>query len=256
MRFSSSLRVLAGIAFAGVLVAGGHAEPADDLVKKGDVLDKRFQAKEALDCYLPAEKAEPNNPHLLARIARQYRHLMADASSKWEKLRLGGIALSYAQRAAAAGPNDSEAQLSVAISLGKLLPLQGPKEQAASSQRIKDAVDRAIRLDPSNDTAWNVLGRWHRILADVSPIKRAFAPLVAGKLPTGSNEEAVRALQKAIALNPRRPMHHLELGRTYAQMDRDADARAELQKGLQLPNMDKDDAENKEKGQEALAKLK
>jgi Flp pilus assembly protein TadD len=117
-------------------------------------------------------------------------------------------------------------------------------------------VDRALRLNPSNDTALNVLGRWHRVLADVSPIKRALAPLVAGKLPTGSNEEAVRSLQKAVSLNPKRPMHHIELGRVYAQMDRKDEARQELQRGIALPNMDKDDAENKQHGREALAELK
>jgi Flp pilus assembly protein TadD len=235
---------------------GAMAESVDELLEKGDAHDKRFEAQQALNYYLPAEQADPKNAKVLLRIARQYRHLMADSRSKWDKLRLGGLALSYAQRAVALAPNDSEAYTSVAISYGKLLPLQGARDQAAASQKIKDAVDRALRLNPSNDTALNVLGRWHRILADVSPIKRALAPLVAGKLPTGSNEEAVRSLQKAVSLNPKRPMHHIELGRVYAQMDRKEEARQELQRGIALPNMDKDDAENKQHGREALAELK
>jgi tetratricopeptide (TPR) repeat protein len=241
------------------LLAGGAASDAqsvDDLLKKGDVYDKKFEAQEALNFYLPAEKAEPKNAKVLLRIARQYRHLMSDSRSKWEKLKLGGMALAYAQRAVALAPNESEAHTSVAVSYGKLLPLQGAREQASASQKIKDAVDRALRLDPSNDTALNVLGRWHRVLADVSPIKRAVAPLVAGKLPTGSNEEAVKALQKAVSLNPKRPMHHIELGRAYAQMDRKEEAREELQRGLALPNMDKDDAEYKAHGREALSELR
>ena len=239
------------LAFLGVLqlgLLGAMADSVDELIEKGDVHDRRFEAKEALTYYLPAEQQEPKNAKVLLRIARQYRHLMSDSRSKWDKLRLGGLALSYAQRAVALAPNDSEAFTSVAISYGKLLPLQGARDQ--------DAVDRALRLNPSNDTALNVLGRWHRILADVSPIKRALAPLVAGKLPTGSNEEAVRSLQKAVSLNPKRPMHHIELGRVYAQMERKEEARQELQKGISLPNMDKDDPENKEHGREALAELK
>lgn len=255
MHSSLSLKVI-GFALAGVVLSAmAHAESVDELLKKGDALDKRFAAKEALDHYLPAEKMEPQNPRILVRIARQYRHMMSDAPKKWDKLRYGGTALSYAQRAAAIAPSDSEAHMSVAISYGKLLPLQGAKEQATGSQKIKESVDRALKLDPSNDTAWNILGRWHRILADVSPVKRALAPLVAGKLPVGSNEEAVRCLERAVALNPRRPMHHIELGRVLAQMDRKEEARRELEKGLSLPNMDKDDAEYKAHGREALEKL-
>jgi tetratricopeptide (TPR) repeat protein len=246
------------LAVAALLGGGavGFADSADELVKKGDVHDRKFEAKVALSFYLPAEQAEPKNAKVLLRIARQYRHLMSDSNSKWEKLKFGGMALSYAQRAVALAPNESEAHTSVAISYGKLLPLQGAREQAQASQKIKDSVDRALSLDPKNDTALNVLGRWNRILADVSPIKRAVAPLVAGKLPMGSNEEAVKCLQKAVTLNPKRPMHHIELGRAYAQMDRKEEAREELQRGLSLPNMDKDDAEYKAHGREALSELR
>jgi hypothetical protein len=73
---------------------------------------------------------------------------MADATTREEKLKLGGIGLGYARRAAALAPNDSEAQLSPAISYGKLVPLQGIKEQMEAARRIKEAADKAIRLNP------------------------------------------------------------------------------------------------------------
>ena len=257
MNISSRIMALAATA-AALLFSGAaiHAESEEDLLKKGDVHDRKFQAGEALAIYKEAEKQEPQNVRVLTRIARQYRHLMADSNSKWDKLRLGGLALKYAQQAAAVAPNDSEAHLSVAITYGKIVPLQGSREQVQASPKIKASVDRALALDPKNDTAWHILGRWHRVLADVSPVKRALGSVVVGKLPSGSNDEALRCLQNAVALNPRRPMHHIELGRVLAQMDRDAEARQALQKGLALPNMDKDDAELKGTGRELLAKLK
>ena len=81
--------------------------------------------------------------------------------------------MDYAQRAAALAPNDSEAQLSIAISYGKMLPFMGTKDQMEASRRIKDTADKAIKLDPRNDLAWHVLGRWHRVLSDVNMLKRA-----------------------------------------------------------------------------------
>ncbi|PYJ86746.1 MAG: hypothetical protein DME70_07665, partial [Verrucomicrobia bacterium] len=97
------------------------AESADDLIEKGKVFDRKFQANDALPLYLSAEKLEPKNPDLLVRIARQYRYLMTDASDTQEKLRLGHIALDYSMRAAACGPKDCDAQLAPAITLGKML---------------------------------------------------------------------------------------------------------------------------------------
>jgi tetratricopeptide (TPR) repeat protein len=232
-----------------------RAEDADALIAKGDQLDKQFQPKQALEEYLPANKLEPDNARLLVCIARQYRHMMSDTSSKKEKLRLGTISLEFASRAATLAPNNAEAQLSPAISYGKMLPYMGSKDQVNASPRIKAAVDRTLQLDPANDTAWHILGRWNRVLANISVIKRAFAKTFYGDLPVTTNEEAEKCLLKAIAINPNRLMHYIELGRIYAEMGRKEEARKYLQKGLAMPNKDHDDPEMKEIGQQTLQKL-
>jgi tetratricopeptide (TPR) repeat protein len=247
------------VVIALILALGGgfaEAQSVDELVKKGAVFDQRFEADEALKYYLAAEKLDPNNARTLVAIARQYRYLMADATAKEDKLRIGRIALGYSQRAAALGPNDAEAQLAPAITYGKMLPFLGSKEQVDASPRIKKSVDAALRLDSRNDTAWHILGRWHRVLADVTGLKRVLAGAIYGSLPKGSNEEAEKALEKAIALNPNRLMHYIELGRVYAQMGRKDDARKFINQGLKMPNQEKDDPETKARGREALEKLR
>jgi tetratricopeptide (TPR) repeat protein len=232
-----------------------RAEDADALIAKGDEFDKQLQAKEALEDYLPANKLEPNNVKLLVCIARQYRHLMSDTSSKQEKLRLGNISLEYAGRAATLAPKNAEAQLSPAISYGKMLPYMGSKDQVNTTPRIKAAVDRTLELDPTNDIAWHILGRWNRVLANISVVKRAFAKTFYGDLPVTTNEAAEKCLLKAIAINPNRLMHYIELGRVYAEMGRKEEARKNIQKGLSMPDKDKDDPEMKEIGRQTLQKL-
>ena len=251
MHFSSSLIIAALL----LISPASHAQSANDLMGSGDAFDRNFQADKALQHYLPAEKLEPQNVPLLLRIARQYRHLMTDASSSTEKLRLGGIALGYGKRAAALALNDSEAQLSPAITYGKMLPLQGSKEQVDASPRIKAGADKAIKLDPRNDVAWHVLGRWHQALANVGGVKRVLGGLIYGKLPTTTNEAAVACFDKAIAINPNRLRHYIELGRTYAQMGKNAEARQLIKKGMSMPNMEHDDPELKQRGRETLAKV-
>jgi hypothetical protein len=135
-----------------------RAGPADELVKTGDDFDLKLQASEALGFYLAAEKLEPKSASLLLRIARQYRHLMVDARTREEKLRLDGVGLDYALRASALAPDDSEAQLSLAISYGKMVPLQGSEEQIESARRIKDAVDKAIKTRSKERSGMGCVG--------------------------------------------------------------------------------------------------
>jgi tetratricopeptide (TPR) repeat protein len=248
--------VRAGFSAAFFFFAHGLlAESAEGLMAKGDVLDKQLKAKEALEDYLPAEKLDPKNAELMVRISRQYRHMMSDASDKNEKLRLGHLALDYAERAATLGPKDSDAQLASAISYGKMLPLLGSKEQVDAAPRIKQSVDRALQLNQKNDTAWHILARWNRVLADINPVKRMLAGALYGSLPVTTYEAGEKAIQTAISINPNRLMHYIELGRIYSAMGRKDDAKKFLLKGTSMPNREKDDPELKQIAQDLLKKL-
>ena len=250
------LRYAISAAVALVLAGTGlGADSAEDLIQKGNVFYDKLQPAEALKYYLPAEKLAPDNAGLLVRIARQYRHLMSDARNLDEKIRLGTMAVKYSDRAVALAPDDAEAQLAVAISYGKLLPFQSNKEQFLNSRVIKTAADKVIATDPSNDLGWQVLGRWKFNIAAIGGIKRVLAQTAYGKLPTATYEDAVRCFEKAIALNPQRLMHYVELGRTYAVMGKTAEARKFINKGLAMADTEKDDPETKRQGREILQQL-
>ena len=252
-RFTKACLAIAALFLLSATVQAG---PADELVAKGNVYYEKLDAQEALKYYLPAEKLEPENVRLLVRISREYRHLMSDASKTEEKIRLGGIAVDYAKRAAALGPNDPEAQLAVAISYGKLQPLESTKEKVETARIIKSEADKAIKLDPRSDLAWHVLGRWNMGYAEITGVKRTFAELVYGKLPVTTYEDAAKCFEKAIELKPDRLIHYIELGRVYSHMGRTADARRVITKGLAMKETEKDDPETKQRGRETLAKLR
>jgi tetratricopeptide (TPR) repeat protein len=246
--FASASFLLANTALA--------AQSAEELIRNGDIFYAKMQAAEALKFYLPAEKIDPKNAGLLVHISREYRHLMSDASTPEEKRKLGGIAVDYANRAAALAPNDADAQLAVAISYGLLQPLQGNRQRIDASRVVKTAVDKTIRLDPSNDLGWHVLGRWHKEIADISQFQRTMAQAIYGEtLPQSTYAEAATCFEKAIELNPNRLMHYIELGRVYAQMGRSEEARRCIAKGLAMQNTEKDDPQTKRQGRELLAKL-
>lgn len=231
------------------------AEEADDLIRDGDVHDKKFESKAALEKYLPAEKLEPTNVALLLRIARQYRHESQDAGNAAEKSRLAGLGLSYAQKAVALKPNEAEAHLSVAIGYAKALPTLGSKEKMNTLRIVKNSVDRSLALDPKQDLAWYILGCWNQRVAELGGFKRTMAEIAYGDLPDADEQTAINCFQKAIALNPDRCIHYIEMGRTYAQAGNEAEAKKFIQKGLSMPNTGKDDAEAKQRGKATLAAL-
>ncbi len=243
------------VLFILLATTAGAFGSAAALIQQGDVYDKRFKPQKALEYYLPAEKETPNDSALLVKITRQYVFRMDDLSSNADKLASARTALAYAERAVKAAPGESDPYLSVAIVWGKMSYLLSNREKVEASKKIKDAAEKAVRLNPQDDYAWHMLGRWHQAVSDMSTLTRGVAQMVYGSIPAASNEEAVKCFKKAIALNPGRLVHYVELGRTYAQMGRKDEAKAEITKGLAMPNKEKDDPETKARGKAALAKL-
>jgi tetratricopeptide (TPR) repeat protein len=240
------------IALFGTLSALGNFA---ELVKSGDSHEAKFQFDQALKYYLPAEKLEPDNVALLVKISRQYALRMNDLPKKADKIASGRKALEYGERAVALAPNECDPHLCVAICLGKLTPFMSNREMVEASRRIKVAAEKAVKIDPKNDYAWHLLGRWHQSLANIGGATRVLAGVIYGKLPDASNETAVECFQKAIALNPKRLVHVVELGRTYAMMGRKDEAKRFLQAGLAMPNKEKDDPDTKQRGKDSLKEI-
>lgn len=238
-----------------LVTSGVRAETADELIAEGDLFYARLQASEALKYYLPAEKLEPNNVRLLVHISREYRHLMSDETDSTKKVKLGNIAVEYAQRAVAAGPKDPEAQLAVAISYGKVQPYEGYRQRFDAVHVIKSAADRTIELDPHNDLGWHVLGRWYQGLAEVDPLHRTLAQVLGG-LPPATYLDAATCFEKAIQLNPNRLMHYIALGKVYVEMGKKDEGCRLIQKGLGMQCTEKDDPQTKHEGEEVLAKTR
>lgn len=248
--------VLAAVAAAFLAAGPVRAQTAAELIERGKEPDEHLKPEAALEAYLPAYKLDPDNPDLLVRIARQYRHLMADTSSREEKIKLGKTALDFSKRAAAAGPKSSAAQVDVAISYGKMLELLGSKEKLEASKVIKASAERALALDSHNDTAWYLLGRWHVGMTELNGMRRTAAQMMYGEIPTSTYEAAAECFEKGKQCAPSRPMHTVELGITFVKMGKLDEGKVLLKRGLAMPNTDKDDPQIKDRGKEALHSIR
>ena len=244
-------------AFASLLFCASslYAQVAGELVTAGDALDRRHRNSEALSAYLKADAQKPNDAEVLWRLSKQYAQLMMDTKIASEKARLARKALDAAQRAVAADQNNAQAHLSLAIVYGRIALNEPARRKVEMSRLIRQEAETAAHLDPKNDNAWHVLGRWNYEVANFNPVLKALAQVIYGKLPDASNEKAVEYFTRAIVLQPRRAAHHLELGRAYLALGEKQKARDQFNKGLSLPSTEKDDDDNKQRARTTLEQL-
>ncbi len=231
------------------------SQSVPDLIRKTDALDAKNRNAEAVIVIQQADQLSPGNAEILYRLAKQKAQLMLDAKSSAERKQLGTEALDAAQRAVAADPKSAEAHLSLAIVYGRLAQDESARRKIELSRLIRDEAEIAAKLNPKEDYAWHVLGRWNYEMANFNAVLKALAQAIYGKFPDASNEKAVEYLEKAVALRPDRVIHQIELGRAYLAIGEKDKARAALEKGLSLPSVAKDDNETKERGRKALSQL-
>ncbi len=201
---------------------------AEALLAQGDLKGARSGYLEALD-------AGPARFTVLHRLAR-VESMLAEVSTGEEARELVAAAVGHAREAVKTAPDSAAGHLELAVALGRQALKEGPKTQLSLSREVKSEVDRALAIAPSLGRAWHVLAIWNRKLASLNFMERAVAKTVLGGVPKGASmENAVAHLQRAIALEPAYVNHRLELGRTFMQLKRTAEARRELERAVALP---------------------
>jgi tetratricopeptide (TPR) repeat protein len=223
------------------------------LIVQGDAQERQHHTRAALATFRAAEQIEPRNVGVLLRMSKQYSDLIAETKPASQAKSIAEKSLDYAQRALELDAKNAKAHLSLAIAYGKLTDFVGNKAKIDYSRIVHEETLKALELDPVDDFAWHVLGRWQYGVANVSGVLKALARVVYGGLPTASNEEAVKCMKKAIELAPQRVIHRTELARMYKMMHKPDLAAQEWQTIIQLTAQEKDDEKDRD---EALQELR
>src|SRR5439155_6032784 len=83
-------------------------------------------------------------------------------------------------------------------------------------REIREAIEKAIALDPQNGFTYHVYGIWHRKMAEIGKTERLFAAVLYGRsVPKGSLDQSIDYLRKAVALDPTVIASRLELAKSY-----------------------------------------
>lgn len=223
---------------------------------KGDSAYHAFDNESARKYYTRAIELDENNYQAAWKLARAYTDIgetLTDEKQRHMYYRKGE---GYARKAVEIDSNGAKAHLFLSIAIGRVALDAGKKEQVRLSKEIKVEVDRALTLDPNDDIAWHVLGRWNRKMATLGWLQRKFADLFLGGVPKDASVDSAKVcFQRAIELNPGHINHHLELALTYEELKLKQEAIAEYQMVLDLPKKDADDDSYKEQATKRLKKL-
>jgi len=231
-------------------------------LQRADAFHASLKTKEALKELLAVLKLDPDNHEALSKIARVYidfGDMIPESTPDWQEKKLQHYATAeeYARKAIKADPNGTWGHFYIAASLGKIATHSPVSKQIDLSNEIREEAEKAIALDPNNGFAYHVYGVWQRRTAEIGQMKRMLAAAFLWRsVPQGNMEKSVEYLKKAISLNPRAILHHLELAKTYIAIDQWPLARSSLKTALELPIQFSDDASNKKEAQQLLEEIK
>ena len=142
-----------------------------------------------------------------------------------------------ARRAVRLAPNSAPVLFALGLVLGNEALGRGAKERIRMAVEVRGLALLALAADSMHDGAHHLLGRWHYEVRKLSGFERFMARnLLGGRvLGEASWDEARRHLERAVALDPARLYHRLDLARVALATRDTATAVRELQKVLDLP---------------------
>ena len=163
----------------------------------------------------------------------------------------------YARRAVLSEPSGADGHFALAAAVGRASLTLGTKARIRRASVIRSEAMRTLALNPRHDGAYHILGRWNAEIMRISGFNRFFAKsfLGGGIFGKASWAQAIYNMQRAVALDPGRIYHHLELAEIYADRKRTRDAVVQLRLVDSLPQREVMDTAYKRKGDELLRKL-
>ena len=198
-------------------------------LRTGDEAYGRFDNLAALAAYGAALALDSSAYPALWKTTRAY--VDAGHAAKGEEQKQNyRLAEGLARRCVALHPDSAESHFVLAMALGRVALQAGGKKKITLSKEIKAEAERTLALDSCHAGAMHILGRWHYELANLSWVLKSFAKMLYGGVPPGGgNEEARRWFEKALACDPRAPVHYLWLGKTLLELHEEDLARKNLE---------------------------
>ena len=234
------------------------AQSAGEHVAMGDREVAAMNAAGALTHYEAALAAEPTSHAALWKASLAAADLGEYNRDEAQRKALFAKAEEYGRRALAANATDAESHFVLARAIGRNALSMGKRDRVKYAGEVRAHALEALKLQPNHAGALHVMGVWHAEVRRLSGVERFFAKnLLGGKVfDTATWNDAVSFLEKAVAAEPDRITHRLDLARVYADVGNKAKAREQYEWVVRATPRDFNDAHYKREAEEALRSLK
>lgn len=222
------------------LLASLQTTPRDSLLAEGIRLAPK-QPAAALVRYEAVLAADSTDVAANWRAAIALNDVAQPLRAKAERERRDSLserAERYARRAVRLAPGSAPALFSLGLVLGNRALTRGIKERIRMATEIRSLALRSLAADSNHDGAHHLLGRWNYEVLTLSGLERFVAKKFLGGsvFREASWEEGRRHLERAVALDPNRIFHRLDLARLYVARSQPVAAREQLDRIVQLPD--------------------
>ncbi|HEX4851115.1 MAG TPA: hypothetical protein VFV08_09930, partial [Puia sp.] len=222
------------------------------LLKEAQQQELALKENDAFAKYTEVVRLQPSNLLALCKCSELCIYIGGRQHDKPKKADYFRAAKTYATAALKVNSQSSDANLVMAMAIGRLTLIANGKEKVASINDIKLYAERAIKLDAGNFKAYHVLGKWNYEVSNLSFVERTLAKWFYGTVPKASLQDAILNYEKARSINPAYVLNYLELAKAYYRNDEKGKALGLLNKMMPLPVVVYDDIRIKEEGKRLL----
>jgi tetratricopeptide (TPR) repeat protein len=251
--------VAAALSLAPVaIVPAAFAQSASDHVTMGDKEYTAPNAAAALKHYEAALATDPQQYEALWKASRTAIDVGEATADAKERAALYKRGTEYARRAVAANPTDAEGHFHLARSLGRTALTLGSRDRVKYASEVRKHALQALEYNPQHAGALHVMGMWNAEVMRLSGVSRFFAKNLLGGDVFGkaSWKEAVRYMEQAVAVEPNRLVHRVDLAEIHKDMKNKAKARAEAEYVMKATASEPNDDKYKAQAERLLAELR
>ncbi|MCC7051634.1 MAG: hypothetical protein IT355_00115 [Gemmatimonadaceae bacterium] len=211
----------------------------------------------ALARYESALATAPTSYDLLWRASREGIDL-GEAATGARRSEYFSKAEGYARRAVSANAGGADGHFMLSVALGRTAQSVSARERVRYAAEVRSAALAAVRIEPQHAGALHVLGVWNAEIMRLGSFTRfAARNFLGGKVfDQASWPEAIRYMEAAVAADPGRITHRLDLAAIFADEGSKPRARSTCETVLRMPVVEFNDARYKQQCEQIIARTR